>query len=206
MSVALSTCSARNSPSSDGGRDVAADGGTDAAGAVDAEAEAARDDGGSGGDATGSGPVTLVGVELGVTDERFFDLDGDGLEDNFVADYGSELASIVIMMLNTLLAGEGPTEKRFVTHVPADRHPKRGFRRIFVVAEGCGEREIGVRATRARSGCGKSWCSSGEVRFVGKIERGWALQHCLDLEHLAEGHGSAAERESGGSERSSSSS
>jgi len=103
----------------DSGPDAEADGDI---GDADQDTDADVDSGDGG--LAGPGPMTFVVSNAEVVVERIFDIDGDELPDNSVANLGEEDAAVFAMMLNTLSLGEIEGGLRQLFHIPwvDDRH------------------------------------------------------------------------------------
>jgi hypothetical protein len=106
--LACSSCAPapEGDASADGDGDGDADSDTDDA----PDEEVARD--------AEAGPLTLVIEDLGVLLDRLCDLDGDGVNDNAVADLGSPQDQYLATALSSALTGTASGSRRYLAHFP----------------------------------------------------------------------------------------
>jgi hypothetical protein len=64
------------------------------------------------------GPVTIIGRDVTVITDRLCDLDGDGINDNVIADLGESLSGIFVMAVNTMVLRTVDVGPRVLVHLP----------------------------------------------------------------------------------------
>ena len=147
--VVASGCPQRTDPYDTPDADADADTDTDSDSDADTDADGDADDGpdgdhdardadGDGAVESGPGPITLVVQTAGLVVDRLCDFDGDGVNDNAIADLGSPAGDMAVLALNTAVQGSISEGSRLLLHMPhvEDRGGPTDSDAVVIVVDG----------------------------------------------------------------------